>query len=328
MKEHEIRNRDAHNKYLELVRRDSEELIKTGTFLESPCPACGCSRSTQQFRKDQFTYVGCDECETIYVNPRPDAQSLGLVYKESESTRFWVNDFFLPVAEARRQKIFRPRAEFIAQSFPENVRGRVADVGAGFGFFLEELRTSWPHAEFTAIEPSVEMAAICRAKGLNVVEAFAESLDPKLHQFDLITCFELFEHLHDPWTFLRRMHALLAPNGLIFMTTLNGLGFDIQVLWSASKAVSPPHHLNFANPHAMKILLERSGFIPVEISTPGQLDWDIVESSTVAEHAEPGRFFQSVIKHGSPEAKRSLQEWIRNNNFSSHMRVVARKVMP
>ena len=61
------------------------------------------------------------------------------------------------------------------------------------------------------------------------------------------------------------------------MTTLNGLGFDIQQLWEQSKSISPPHHLNFYNTKSISLLLESSGFEIVEIATPGKLDWDIVE---------------------------------------------------
>ena len=61
------------------------------------------------------------------------------------------------------------------------------------------------------------------------------------------------------------------------MTTLNGRGFDILLLWNKSKSIAPPLHLNFFNPGSIRILLEKIGFQILEISTPGKLDWDIVE---------------------------------------------------
>jgi hypothetical protein len=122
------------------------------------------------------------------------------------------------------------------------------------------------------------------------------------------------------------VYRLLNPGGYLFLTTLNGLGIDIQVLWERSKSVYPPHHLNFFNPGSLKMLLEKKGFAIIEIATPGQLDWDIMEGAYLHDGLDPGRFFKTVSRYGTAEAKRDLQQWIRINNFSSHMRVIARKL--
>jgi 2-polyprenyl-3-methyl-5-hydroxy-6-metoxy-1,4-benzoquinol methylase len=235
-----------------------------------------------------------------------------------------VADFFLPTVEVRREKIFKPRAEFIAERFPDMRSGRVADIGAGFGLFLEEMGKKWPKSNLVAIEPSIDMAEICRKKGFTVLETTLENVALN-ERFYLMTAFELFEHLHDPLPFVEKVYNLLNPGGYLFLTTLNGLGFDIQILWEQAKSVFPPHHLNFFNPRSMEMLLTRNEFEIIEICTPGQLDWDIIESGYRHEGLDPGRFFKTVSRCGTEEAKRELQRWIRVNNFSSHMRIIAKK---
>lgn len=325
MKEEEIRKRVVLNRYLDLVQEDSIRLFQDrSAFMKIDCPACGNTEPVSQFDKMGFCYVQCGKCETLFVSPRPAYQDLMKIYVDSPSTRFWVNDFFLPMAEVRREKIFKPRAEFIAERFSEIRSGKMADIGAGFGLFLEELKKLWPESDIVAIEPSVDMAKICRGKGLKVLESTLEDVDPE-ERFDLMTAFELFEHLHDPLPFVEKLYSLLKPGGYLFLTTLNGLGFDIQILWERAKSVFPPPHLNFFNPRSMETLLVRKGFKIVEIATPGQLDWDIIEGAYRHEGMDPGRFFKTVSRHGTDEAKRHLQQWIRENNFSSHMRVIAKK---
>lgn len=325
MKEEDIRKRDVLNRYLELVQEDSIRLFHDRTtFIKIDCPACGNTEPVDQFDKMGFNYVQCGKCETLFVSPRPAYQDLMKIYVDSPSTRFWVNDFFLPMAEARREKIFKPRAEFIAESFPEIRSGRMADIGAGFGLFLEELKRLWIESDIVAIEPSFDMAKVCRDKGLSVLESTLEYVDPD-ERFDLMTAFELFEHLHTPITFVKEVYSLLNPGGYLFLTTLNGLGFDIQILWERAKSVSPPHHLNFFNPRSMETLLVREGFEIVEIATVGQLDWDIIEGAYQHDGLDPGRLFRTVSRYGTAKAKRDLQQWIRENNFSSHMRVIAKK---
>jgi len=326
MKESDIRDRNAHNTYLDLVEQDAAVLANDlPQLVEVGCPACGSSRHGTAFDKSGFTYRLCDDCGTLFTSPRPTQDALTRFYTDSPSTRFWVDGFFRPMAEARRMRIFRPRAQLIADRFPELSQARVGDVGAGFGLFLEELRARWPDASLSAIEPSPEMVAICREKGLPVVESIVEKLDPAEHQFDLLTLFELFEHFQDPRASLKRIRDLLAPNGYLFLTTLNGEGFDIQLFWAKAKAVFPPHHLNFANLRSITTLLEHTGFEVIEASTPGELDWDIVEGAYRADDVDPGRFFANVAEHASPDAKRALQQWITDSGFSSHMRVIARK---
>ena len=109
------------------------------------------------------------------------------------------------------------------------------------------------------------------------------------------------------------------------ITTLSGQGFDIQLLWEKSKSLNPPHHLNFFNPESISLLLERSGFKIMEISTPGRLDWDIVEGMVVNEKIDAGRFWNFLADRGSHECKRELQDWISKYKLSSHMMILARK---
>lgn len=326
MKEEEIRKRDVFNEYLELVRADSEKMFSDQSqFVSIDCPACGSSRNDVEIEKYGFTYVKCIECDTLFVNPRPPVSILNDFYSNSESTSFWVNKFFLPVAEARREKIFRPRAELIAQMLPEVQNGLIGDIGAGFGLFLEEMKKIMPDARFIAIEPSFEMAGICRRKNIDVIDSMLEDIDASALKFDLLTAFELFEHLFDPRMFLQKVSELLRPGGCLILTTLNGLGFDIQVLWENSKSIFPPHHLNFFNPISLSRLLTDTGFNIIECKTPGKLDWDIVEGIYLQENKDIGRLWKTVAKYVSIKEKESLQDWISKSNMSSHMRVVARK---
>ncbi len=326
MKEEEIRKREVFNKYLELSAKDVEVFFKDKSrFSRIDCPACGSRELDKALEKNGFSYYSCRKCDTLFVNPRPPLDMFEAFYANSPSTTFWVKEFFTPVAEARREKIFKPRAEFISKMLDGKRNLAIGDIGAGFGLFLEELGKIRDGDKLVAIEPSAEMADICRGKGLQVANKLLETVDPREYQFDVLTSFELFEHLYNPEEFLSRAFNLLKPSGIFVFTTLSGLGFDIQVLWERSKSVTPPHHLNFFNPWSIRTLLKKTGFQVVEVSTPGALDWDIVEGGFTHEGVSPGRFFETVSKYGTHDAKASLQSWISDNGLSSHMRVVVKK---
>ena len=326
MREEQIRKRDVLNKYLELVRIDSEKIFSDkSTFENVDYESWGCQKPIFEFKKFGFNFVRCEVTDTLFVNPRPSHENLMEIYFDSPSTKYWVNDFFLPMADARREKIFKPRAQYIANKFTDVINGKIADIGSGFGIFIEELKKIWTDADIEAIEPSEEMANICRKKNINVIETTVENIDTDKNKYNLLTSFELFEHLHNPRLFLDKVYELLNPGGYIFLTTVSSLGFDIQYLWENSKSFSPPHHLNFFNPFSIEIIFKKAGFDIVEISTPGKLDWDILEGVFKHEGNDPGRFLKSVVKYGSVESKVELQSWIKKNNFSSHMRVIAKR---
>ncbi len=73
----------------------------------------------------------------------------------------------------------------------------------------------------------------------------------------------------------------------------------------------------------MECLLEKAGFKIVELSTPGELDVNIVEN-TITEN--PGiaisRFARQILRQ--PErVKKAFQAFLSSNQLSSHVRVVA-----
>lgn len=325
MKEDDIRKRKVFNKYLTLVEEDVRNIFDFAAFVTVDCPACGSPDFKHEFEKMGFQYASCKICDTVFVNPRPRFEDLKKLYTASRSTTYWVNEFFKPLAGVRTEKIFRPRAKHIANICKGGKGWVVGDIGAGFGLFLEELRALWSGGRFVAIEPSIEAIDICKKKNLEVKCMPLEEVTDCEGHFDLLTAFELLDHLLDPYGFLVKTCSLLKPGGYFFSTIVNGLGFDTMLLWEKSKMFSPPLHLNIFNPRSIKILLEKSGFEVLEISTPGTLDWDIVEGMIKEENVDMGRFWNYLAREGSENAKKDLQDWITKNKLSSHMRVAARK---
>lgn len=326
MKEKDIRNRSVLDTYLKMVERDCLAFFQDGKGLvEVQCPACGSNAFVREFDKSRFNYVTCTVCKTLYARTRPTVEKLREFYDGSDSTKYWINEFFKPVAEARREKIFKPRAEDVVRRFGDDPVWLIGDIGAGFGLFLDELRKLWPGSKYIAIEPSSEQADICKGLGLHVERFLIEELKGYEESFDLLTAFELLEHLYDPGTFLSRVHKLLKPGGWLLMTALNGQGFDIQVLWEHYKNFYPPSHINFFNPGSLSGLIEKTGFIIQELTTPGQLDWDIVEGMIKNEKIDVDRFWSMIAYNENDNCKNALQDWIVQYNLSSHMRILVRK---
>jgi SAM-dependent methyltransferase len=323
-KEEEIRPRDLFKQLLALVEQDAHDLRATAVFEETPCPACASARWRESFSKHGYAVAQCDDCFSLFVNPRPTKDSLDGFYRTSRSARFFVDAFYPAVERSRREKLLPERAARLEAFLTEAgiSSGVVVDSGAGQGFFLDALRERLPGFAFRAIEPNPSFAATCRAKGFETVESIVEEATCWGDEADVVTCFEVFEHVHHPERFLQSLKRLLKPGGCLLITSLTGDGFDIQVLREQADIVAPPQHLNYLSVEGYRRLFERVGFQSARITTPGRLDVNIVENK---EAERPGTVdgFASVLLRQSDEARRAFQSFLAENRLSSHIWVFA-----
>ena len=324
MKEKEIRPKKVFEEFLSLAASDVQTFFSNAPRRGINCPACEVVGDLA-FSKNGFDYALCPECQTLFVSPRPEADTFSRYYTNAPSVKFWASNFYRVTADARREKLWKPKAQMVWQTLEQcnAVHHHVIDIGGGYGIFAEEMGLLCGKL-VTIIEPGPHFSEVCRNRGLKVIEKFLEGVEhadlpegPKA-----FTSFELLEHLHDPAGFLRQLHQLMQPGDLFLFTTLSGTGLDILTLWEDSKSVSPPHHLNFLNPKSVIILLERIDFECLSVTTPGKLDLDIMLNNR---SKIKDRFWRTFIEHASKETRSRWQEWISDSGWSSHMVICCRK---
>jgi 2-polyprenyl-6-hydroxyphenyl methylase/3-demethylubiquinone-9 3-methyltransferase len=97
---------------------------------------------------------------------------------------------------------------------------RALDVGCGAGLLAEPLARLG--AEVTGADPAAELIAAAQehsaGQGLSIAyhAGAVEQLDG---EFDLVTAMEVIEHTADPQAFLTQLARLLAPEGLLILST-------------------------------------------------------------------------------------------------------------
>ncbi len=327
MKESDIRPQGLMKKYIELSAKDAESYFNKRDRVDIPCVACGSENVTKEFSKSGFSYSVCRECETLYQSPRPTIKEFESFYRDSESSRYWSEVFFPSVAEIRREKIFRPRVDALQKICINNNFNvnKLIDVGAGYGIFLEEWKSSNPETSVLAIEPSYALAEKCREKNIKVIESIAENVTGYDNYADLVVCFEVLEHVYNPLEFILALKKMVRPGGYLFISTLSIDGFDMQTLWKESPQISPPHHINFHSIKGFELLFNKAELHDIQITTPGLLDVDIVKNFILK---YPGliksdKFIQSILK--SKKKSQHFQEFLSENKLSSHAWVIGRK---
>jgi SAM-dependent methyltransferase len=250
MIEEDIRPKLIFDEYLRLAKIDTKVFFGNVLRESIPCPACG-TIGEPSFSKDGFDYELCPDCDTLFVSPRPINEAFNSYYSNSPSTEYWATTFYKATANARREKIWKPKAKLIHQIIKRfgDENEVVVDIGGGYGIFAEEMYSLFGK-KTTVIEPGFHLANSCREKGINVIEKFLEDVkESDLSQGSKIfVSFELFEHLHSPEDFLKQLFKLMQPGDLFVFTTLSGTGVDIQALWEDSKSISTPPSFEFLEP--------------------------------------------------------------------------------
>lgn len=329
MREEFIRPRKIFSQFLAITKSDISRYFRKVTKRRIKCPACLNSQTRFVFKKEGFAFESCTKCKTLFVNPRATIDSFYSFYERGRSVKFLADVAFKKTLRARQHWVNKPRIELVNELISTYYRQRsnitLVDIGAGNGMFCKDVIESCPKKlRVIAVEPSPPAQQNCHNNGLLVINKPFEAVTEKDLPRDgrrIFTCFELMEHLPDPNTFFAACRKLLSKNDLFVFTTLNGLGFDIQLLWDKHRCVCPPHHLNFFNPGAVRILLRRHRFKVIKLYTPGRLDVDIVQNDIQKLLGQ--RFWRHFFSNLDLEGCQEFQHLLQKYSLSSHMVTVA-----
>jgi len=189
--------------------------------------------------------VKCKSCSMIYAERIPANQELENHYKNYSRGRY--------VSDLTIQKY----RELLGQFGATAKNRRVLDVGCGSGFFLETAKKAGWQAIGT--EFGNESIAHCREKDIEVYEGDILRIDLPKESFDVITSFEVIEHLSDPKSHIQRLYELLAPGGILYITTPNMNAITRYILKDAWSIISYPEHLSYFSPKTLNKLLCQEG---------------------------------------------------------------------
>lgn len=320
LQEADIRPEPMLEEFRRLSLRGASSFFAPAALVEADCPACEAPGKRDAFERDGYRFRECTACGTLYVSPRPPASRLAAYHRESEASRFRAEGFGRQTGAARKRHVYQSLADWMARLVVKHLDGgadEYADVGTGAADLPLAVRDAGGFARVGVVDPMPGAEALCASAGLAV-----HADDPR--GLAAVSAFSQLERQFAPGAYVARLAAMLAPGGMLFLTTRSGSGFDVQVLWESDPAVIVPEHLNLVTVEGMRVLLERAGLRVVELSTPGQLDIETV--ARAVEHGAPApRFVEYLLSQRGAAAREDFQEFLQRHHLSSHLRVAAVK---
>jgi len=235
------------------------------------CHLCGASDRRVRYRgrdllhgtRGEFTIVECVSCGFLYLSPRPD---------QSEIDRYYPSDY-MPFRRPLQQESsavhrydrgigLRRRCRMI-QRWKQT--GSLLDVGCGTGDFLVAMR-SVPGWSVRGLEPSSGAAEQARAlSGLEVDQVFLDQAEYPAGSFDVVTLFDVFEHLPDPREALRRINNWLRPDGVVVLGLPNRRSVEASFFGEYWAGLDVPRHFSIFSPGDVRRLLRETGYAAPEI---------------------------------------------------------------
>ena len=197
----------------------------------------------------------CKNCGFVFSKKIPTETELNNFYKG-----YGRDDYLSPVTIKRYNELLDKFEKF-------RKTGKIIDVGCGIGYFLEiAKKRGW---EVYGTEFTDDALEICKSKGIKMSLG---KLDPKNYDhnmFDIITSFEVLEHINNPIEEIKNFSKILRKKGLVYLTTPNFNSLLRYKLNENYDIITYPEHLSYYTPETLNFLFEKLNFRKLKLQTTG-----------------------------------------------------------
>jgi SAM-dependent methyltransferase len=232
------------------LEREPTQNVNSGLEV-ADCPnGCESANDAVLHEFGEYGVCRCARCGLVRLSPR---------LSESSLEEFYGRDYFsgdhgagydrYDEDRALYERTFARRLKLIRRFKP---RGRLLDIGCGFGYFLSV-------AQRAGYEPhGLDLSAHAVERSRAVVSADAVrqgSLAPGLYPekyFDVITMSDLFEHVYRPREFARTLHGITKDDGVIVITTPNQKSLLARVSGRRWVSYKIPEHVFYYTPATLR----------------------------------------------------------------------------
>jgi len=228
------------------------------------CPVCGHTgarawlQAPDRFHggRQLYTLVRCPACALIWLKHPPRPEEMGEHYTEA------YHRLISEAGETATHRWYRRREALIRYK----QSGSLLDLGCSSGSFLEYLKDQpW---ELHGIEMSADCARIAEERsGARVFVGDIVEARFAPESFDVITCFDVLEHLHEPRRVMTKVREWLRPGGIFYVLVPNIDSAEARVFKSYWGGLELPRHLFHYSPASLRYLASSVGLHEISLVT-------------------------------------------------------------
>ncbi len=287
-----------------------------------------------QMSESSFQLIKDEHGGFYRISPTPTVEKLRELYRHE----YYLRDkpAYLEKTEAELDhwhRIWRIRLDAMAHAL--NGQGRLLDIGAGGGFFLDLARElGW---EVAGIEPSLQSVAYAKKRfSLDLFSGYLEDYPQNGGGFNGIHLALVLEHVRDPVQFLESALKLLNRWGVLWVEVPNDFNLLQEIIVSVLQKprwwVVPEHHLNYFDFESLSALLhslgttelDRMASFPMEFFPLMGLDYVGNQALGSQVHQYRMNFEKHVISR-NPEVLADLYRNLARQNIGRTCNLLVRK---
>jgi 2-polyprenyl-3-methyl-5-hydroxy-6-metoxy-1,4-benzoquinol methylase len=212
------------------------------------CPLCQSGHLNDYLALDRIRIARCAACGFMFSQDTLDP---------AEIDQFYIDGYH----DRRHMDGQRVNAginvELLRSFCPDLSAKSLLDVGSGYGFFLDKLRNSGARRI-----AGIELSLAQRRYSVDELRIETHGQLDELSssdQFDVITIFEVIEHIPAPYEFIQRVCEHLKVGGSLIVGTDNFVSDVVTVLGAGFPKWIPHEHVGFFTPDTLKATLAKSG---------------------------------------------------------------------
>lgn len=230
-------------------------------MMESQCPVCK-SEVTYLFEKNTYRILKCLNCGLGFINPLPTIKEIEALYNTRnyyyKSLQRGYTDY--SALEEVLKKMYKNFIRDIQQWYNFDMRDKyILDVGCAYGFFLDVARDSGAF-EIWGTDITRESERVVSHKGYTFLRGAFELLQLPENYFDLVFMGDVFEHFLDPFAVVKKLSAIVKPNGIVILTTVDFDSLFSKLAGKKWRLLVPPEHIYYWTKKSISLLFSKYNF--------------------------------------------------------------------
>jgi len=288
-----------------------DRVVKGSGFMKiTACPLCASAERKVELTKHGIDLMHCLNCDVRYSESIPadlndiydDAQYV--VHSKEDSDEHF---------RYRRARFGVERVSILERVCGDLTDKKIVDIGCGTGFFISAAADKSRQVYGAEFSDNRRTEAVART-GLTV---FSETLDEfPMRDFDIVTAFDVLEHIPDPMPFVNGIDSILKPGGYVFLYVPNFDSFSMAVMRQYSPAIDSTEHVVMYNLNALRFLAEMMNYEIVFTETQGMDIDNIIAMSAYLD--QPSHPFLNQWKN-------ELQAMVNSSHCADSLRIILRK---
>lgn len=296
--------------YRKAVMDQNKNAIKKNGF---KCILCHHGEGQEFLTHKNYILFECRKCGAVSPNINFSKINEKNIYDDPACVKDTIREV-VSTYDYRKKTYAPERLDYVLEKTglkPKQIK--LLDIGCGPGYFISHLKDKKIY--YKGIELADFLVDFCRKKGLNVEKAEVKNEPDRF--YNVITLFDVLEHLVKPLEFMSVLSNKLTPGGYVIAYVPNIHSLAYYLMGEYQNTLVPFQHVCFYDQRSLTYLARKTGF---EIRSVDYYGLDLIDYLYMKDYQDKVGYHQK-LKDLIPV----LQSVIDKQKISNHMRVLFQK---